>query len=403
MATPYVPTAYRESYGKARAVDAALAASYIRHTTIADPAADTVMEALAPFGASDANRFIKAGMHQDDETLAQAPEILRHFFDTFSEAPEWFEPRALDPGRRAFHQYSDIFVPAFFVCTVHNASTLVAKAFYATGRVMSDFGLRRIRQNVRHFVEIMLPGALEARGDGWKLSVRIRLVHARVRRLIRESGNWDAAVYGTPISAAHMAFAAANFSAGMLYQVQRLGARMDAATRNGFMQAWRYASYLAGTPESFLFDGDYEKTLEFRRVAALCEPPPGEESIVIANALVHALPGIIGTMNPGARQSMRTHVRDDRETMTNHVYRITRALLGDELSDRLRFPPQRTLGFLPAVRSYRRAHGVLHRLAPDLARKWRGGNLGFLLEASMLEDLRYDLPDHLDATKATPW
>ena len=44
-------------------------------------------------------------------------------------------------------------MPAFFVCTVHNAATLTARAFYATGRVLSDYGPRRIRQNTRHFID----------------------------------------------------------------------------------------------------------------------------------------------------------------------------------------------------------------------------------------------------------
>jgi len=403
METLRIPTVYRESYDNALAANPELAARYIQHTTAADPFADAVMDALAPFDPGEVNRFINAGMHQDEKALAKAPKALRDFFAEMAKPPAWFDPQALDPGYRAFHQYSDVFMPAFFVCTVHNASTLIAKAFYATGRVMSDFGLRRIRQNTRHFIEIMLPDALEQQGDGWKLSVRLRLVHARIRRLIRESGTWNESVYGVPVSAAHMAFASSNFSAGTLYQAQRLGAKMDAPMRNGFMQAWRYASYLAGTPEEFLFDGSYEKTLELRRVGALCEPTPGEESITIANALVGALPRIIATLDPTGQQGMKAHVYANQEGMTKHVYRVTRALLGNELSDQLRFPPQRTTGFLPCIRSYRRVHGLLHRLAPSLAQRWRGRNFGFLLEASMLEDLRYQLPDHLDAKKATPW
>ena len=403
METLNIPAVYRATYEKARVASPQLAARYIDQTTVDDPVADAVMEALADFEPRDVNRFIRAGMQQDEKALADAPDVLRSFFRDQEEPPEWFDPRALHAGYRAFHQYSDLFIPAFFVSTVHNASTLIAKSFYATGRVTSDFGLRRVRQNTRHFIEIMLPDALERQGDGWKLSVRIRLVHARVRRLIRDSGEWDESVYGAPISGAHTAFASSNFSAGMLLQAQRLGARVDNETRRGFMQAWRYASYLAGTPEDLLFEGDYEKTLEFRRVAALCEPPPGEESITIAKALVSALPKIIGTIGPASQQAMKTYVFTDQERMTKHVYKITRALLGNELSDQLMFPPQQTLGFLWRLRSYRRAHGLLHQAAPNLARRWRGSNFGFLLEASMLEHLRYQLPDHLDAKKATPW
>ena len=116
---------------------------------------------------------------------------------------------------------------------------------------MSGFGPRRVRQNTRHFIEIMLPGALDRQGDGWKLSVRIRLVHAQLRRLIRDQGNWDEEVYGTPLSAAHMALASANFSATTL----RLGAEMDEEMRYGYMHAWRYASWLIGTPEFFSVRG----------------------------------------------------------------------------------------------------------------------------------------------------
>jgi hypothetical protein len=181
------------------------------------------------------------------------------------------------------------------------------------------------------------------------------------------------------------------------------GAGVSARTNPQFSHTFWCFPYPTGTPEDFLFDGDYEKTLEFRRVAAMCEPPPGEESITIANALVNALPKIIGTIDPTNQQGMTTHVYADREGMTKHVYRITRALLGKEVSDQLLFPPQRTLGFLWCIRSYRQAHDLLHWLAPDLARKWRGSNFGFLLEASMLEDLRYQLPDHLETQKAIPW
>ena len=398
-----IPSAYQAGYEKAAALNPDLAAKYIASTVIDDPVVDAVMEALAPFSHREVERFIIAGMEQDEKILAEAPRPLRDFFEGLEPPPAWFDQDAVIPGRQAFHQYSDLFIPAFFVSTVHNASTLIAKAFYATGRVMSDFGLRRIRQNTRHFIEIMLPDALQRQGDGWKLSVRIRLVHGRVRRLIRDSGTWDESVYGVPVSAAHMAFSSANFSAGMLLQAQRLGARMDAATRNGFMQAWRYASYLAGTPEDLLFEGDYEKTLEFRRIASLCEPPPGEESITIANVLVKALPKIIETIDPASQQGMKTHVYTDQQRMTKYVYRITRALLGNELSDQLMFPPQRILGFLSGIRVYRRALDLLHRLVPNLARQWRGSNFGFLLEAAMLEELRYRLPDHLDTRKATPW
>ena len=42
-------------------------------------------------------------------------------------------------------------------------------------------------------------------------------------------------------------------------------------------------------------------------------------------------------------------------------------------------------------------------MAPRAADKWRAKSFVFLLEASMLDDLSYRLPDHLKADRATPW
>lgn len=94
---------------------------------------------------------------------------------------------------------------------------------------------RVAKRRAGHFIEIMLSGALGRDNDGWKLSVRIRLVHAQVRRLLRRYGEWDAAVFGTPLSAAHMGLSSANFSASMLQEAQRLGAKLDPEARVAFM------------------------------------------------------------------------------------------------------------------------------------------------------------------------
>ena len=392
MGLENIPAIYLEGYERALKVNPELAELYIEQSIVDDPAADAVIEALAASDPGDANRLIKAAMQEDESVLADAPEELQNFFDELEKVPDWYDPKALYPGYRAFHAHSDLFIPAFFLVTVRNAATLIAKSFYASGRVLGGFGLRRIRQNTRHFIEIMLPGALERQGDGWKLSVRIRLVHARLRRLIREESDWDESVYGSPISKAHTALASANFSATMLLHAEILGAKLDDATRNGFMQAWRYASHLIGVPEHLLFNADYEKTLEFARIATMCEPPPNEESVAIANALLEALPLIAGKID-----------FDEQEAMLRYVFRISRAVLGDELSDKLSLPKMNTRGVLKFVKWARRAQGLIHRIAPDFGKKWQGNHFVFLLEASLLEELRYQLPDRLDTEVATPW
>ena len=387
-----IPTAYEEGYQQARALNADLADEYLHFTSIGDEIADAAIDALADLGQEESARLIRAGMDQEPEFLTDAPAALRDFFAVVDEQPDWFDPDVIMPGRRAFHEYSDLFIPAFFVVTLMNAASLISKVFYATGRVRSADGVRRIRQNTRHFVEIMVPGALERQGDGWKLSVRIRLIRAQVRRLVRTSGGWDESVFGVPLSTAHMGLSSANFSASMIRHAGRLGAKMDAASRKGFMEAWRYASWLVGTPDVLLFEGDEEQTLELSRIASICEPIPVEEARAIARALVEAVPIVAKKDDP-----------KDCDRMIAHVYRISRALLGDALTDQLEFPRYHTAGLLTFLRGRRMAVNATRRVAPTFGARSRAESLAFFLEASMLSDFSYQMPDRLKSGEASHW
>ncbi len=387
-----IPSVYEDGYAEARRLDPGLADEYLRHVSVGDPVADAAADSLADFETSHGHRLIRAGMDGDAKAFASAPAALRELFERAEETPSWWDARVAHAGCRAFHANSDLFVPAFFVVTLRNASTLISRAFYATGRVRTVHGLRRIRQNTRHFIEIMLPGAMDREGDGWKLSVRIRLVHAQVRRLLRDPGDWDPEDFGAPLSAAHMGLASANFSASLLQEASRLGAALDAESRTSVMQIWRYASWLLGTPEALLFEGDESATLAFRDIAVACEPSPGEEASVIAQRLVMALPLVAGLDEPSKQRDFQVH-----------AFRVSRALLGDETADQLGFPKMSTAGLLRWMRVKRRMHDTLHRAAPKLATKWWSDQFMFLMDAAMIDDLSYRLPDKLKAEAASPW
>ncbi len=389
---PVVPSAYAAEYEKAAAVDPALAALYLRYATIDDPPADRVVAAMAHLAPRARNQLVQAGMNRDAEALRKAPRPLRAFFEEVSATPSWWDPEMAHHGCRAFHKHSALFIQALFMATVKNASTLIAKAFHATGRVNSRFGPRRIRQNSRHFIEIMLPGALDGLSDGWRLSVRIRLVHAQIRHLVRTEGDWDEAAFGVPLSSAHMGLASANFSATILELVMKMGLRLNRDERASFMQIWRHASLLIGTPEELLFEGDEARTRALSRVAHLCEPPPGEESLVIAHALFDALPGLAG--KSASREVAR---------MVAGAHRTVRAVMGDKIADQLRLPKMNTVGFLTLLRSRYRLRGVARQLAPTVAEAWRGASFAFLLDAAVLDDPSYKIPDRLRTEEAAPW
>ena len=225
-----------------------------------------------------------------------------------------------------FHRNSGVILAAFVAgVLIEGFTTNVAKSFFITGRVR-DQGVRRLGQNNRHMLEIFLPGGLYRQGDGWKLSVRIRIVHARVRYLLNNSEEWDSEAWGMPISTAHLGYAAAAFSARLLKHMKTLGAVYDDEERASFMAVWRYTGLLMGIPETILFH-DEEEALKLYDIGLICEPDAPIESIVMAHSLINSAPLIAGMTSP-----------QDRERLANYVYRISRGLIGRETSERLMYP-----------------------------------------------------------------
>ena len=152
-----------------------------------------------------------------------------------------------------FYRNSQIVLAAFVAgVLIEGFTTNIAKSFFITGRVR-DQGIRRLGQNNRHMMEIFLPGGMYRHGDGWKLSLRIRIVHARLRRLLSASEDRDREAWGEPISAAHLGYAVSAFSARLLKHVKTLGPTYNKEEYDSFMAVWRYSGHIMGIPHTIQF------------------------------------------------------------------------------------------------------------------------------------------------------
>ena len=389
-----IPSDYVEPYERARRVDPSRARNYIVHTMIADPVCDEMMAQLDAVPLRDADRFIRAAIETpDDPSLRDAPAAVHTFIEELETVPAWVDYDDFNGGIRAFHRDSSACLAAMLGgVLVEGFSTTIAKSFFITGR-LRDQGVRRLRQNNRHMIEILLPGGLETRGDGWRLSVRIRLVHAKVRQLLNDSDEWDVDAAGVPISAAHVGYALTSFSARMLQHMKSLGATYNDEERDGFMAVWRYSGYLMGIPESILYR-DYADALELFKIGGLCEPDPGMECVALANSLINSAPVVAGITEPAARRKL-----------AKYVFLVSRAMIGNPMADSLQYPSNHTFGVLPWFRFQRHYHQFLKERFPKLSRESSFTAFNTLLEVSALQDLDidYKLPDHVHSEESRWW
>ena len=387
-----IPSDYRRGLERARKVAPELADNYIAHTVIGDPEADALMAELAPLGQAKLGRFIRIGMDgQDERAMREAPAVLREFFRSCEAVPDWVDHEGFTPGVRMFHRNSQLVLGAMVGGTlVEGFSTNIAKSFFITGR-LRDQGVRRLRQNNRHMVEIFFPGGMDRQSDGWKLSVRIRLIHAMVRRLLDGSDDWDHEAWGTPVSAAHVGYAITAFSARLLKHLKSLGATFDDEERASFMQVWRYSGYLMGIPESILFH-DESSALKLFEIGGICEPPPDYESVALAHSLVNSAPLIAGITESDARGKL-----------AGYIFRVSRALIGAELANHLKYPRYPTPGVLWWFRMQGRYNKLMSKLFKGRLRN--ENQMTALLDVSMFDEtgITYRLPDHVYAEESSRW
>ncbi len=386
-----LPSAYVNGYAKARSVDPEAADNYLRHTWIGDSELDPVMKELGELPRADMHRFITAGIERKAEVLREAPRSLQEFFKGIDDPPTWVDHASFDPGVRAFHENAIQILAAIVAGTlIEGFATLISKSFFMTGRVM-DKGVRRLQQNNRHQVEIFHPQGLLRESDGWKLSVRIRFIHAQVRRLLSTSGEWDKDIWGVPISAANLGYAIACFSTRTLIHSTALGGRYSPEHHEGYCAIWRYVGNLMGIPETILYKTE-EEALHMFKIGFMSEPDPGDESVIMSNALINSAPLVAGISDPVKRRALAKNV----------IYPISRALVGSELADRLNFPAGTMLRAQKVLFLYR----LDTRLKQSFPRLFKSENvIEQLFDASMYDPdgISYNLPDHYVADRSSHW
>ena len=384
-----IPSAYKAGYEIARLEDPAAADNYVRHTTIGDPQLDPVMEQITDLSPPALHRFIHAGIERQPDQLKRAPKVLRDFFEEIESPPEWFDYKACAAGIRAFFANANFVLVAFVAgVLIEGFTSLIATSFNITSRTVTGPGDRRLRQNNRQLMEIFVPGGLDRLGDGWKLSVRVRFAHARIRSLLTKAEPWDAEAWGTPLSAAHLGYAICVFSIRLVDQATSVGAKFTKDEITSFLALWRYVGHLMGIPDSILY-ADEAQARHLIRTTLMCEPPPGSHSIEMAQAFVHNVPRVAGIEDPREADSVR-----------GLVFRLSRALIGNDLADALQFPRSSRMGTLYFFR--------MKQIVTRMLKGTRSAHLADflqLLDVSQYDEegISYAMPDHWHTSKQSPW
>jgi hypothetical protein len=387
-----VPTAYVAGYEAARQHDPELAEGYVRNTMVGDPLADAVIRDLSALDPGELHQTLAQALDNPHAPQTGAPDSLVEFLEYSTTVPDWFDAGVARIASRAFLRNSDIVLASLVGGSiVEGFSTLISKSFRIRGRVTNS-GVRRLKQNGMQLVEQYLPGGMEPGGDGWRLTLRVRLVHAQSRYLINQSDEWDHERLGEPISAAHMLLAGAAFSGRLMQHVGTLGGDFSDEEREAYIHVWRYTGLLIGIPEEILFH-DFASACRAFEIGSMCEPPADLDAIIMANSIVNSSPLVIGITEPKERRKLATF-----------VYRVCRELIGDDLADGFMFPKGRRK-VIPFFRAQNRTKRLVRKVIPSWRAKTDLARFKALVDFVNLGKLEhsYSLPTAVHDEDSAEW
>ncbi|MCB5908309.1 oxygenase MpaB family protein [Streptomyces pinistramenti] len=182
----------------------------------------------------------------------------------------------------------------------------------STGRLGGQEGPgRRLSQSSRLFLDM---GNKNALTDGSLAAdvTKVRLVHASVRRLHKNSGQWDYEKWGEPVSQKYTGGAGFVFSTQVLECMAHLGLHVDPEDADGFLAAWHYVLHYLGTPEEWLLPKNAGEAREVWHAARDSEWQRSDDGIFMTR---QALDFYRGYLPPGFHDAFVAMIRT---ALTDH-------------------------------------------------------------------------------------
>lgn len=331
-----VPSAY-SSLDVAGAAHGTRAQKYVDFLWRTDPLADAVMDEFARIPESEWRALLELALAKGIEAVPHAPEPLRALFRQLESVPFWVDRERCNLGgatfmrcRLGFAVLAMLSLPIIYSWPVGN------KPLALSGQLVHRAS-QRLKDTTRYVFAVCQPDGLSRFSEGFAMTVRVRLIHAQVRRLLLQSGQWRSDAWGAPINQCHMAGTNLMFSVGVLDGLTRIGYRFQPVEREALIHLWRCAGYFLGVENELLVADEFEGHRLLDLIFAF-EPHPDDDSRALVDALMQTSFDYVRSFKPG------------RCCSVNLCYGISRALMGDEQATALGYPKTFWKWLVPAVR-----------------------------------------------------
>ncbi|KAK8006369.1 tat pathway signal sequence, partial [Apiospora marii] len=226
-------------------------------------------------------------------------QILRKLWEEVNTVPDWVDWDQIERGQNVFWRYGGPSITTLMFLSLLGGmgARRPVETLHRTGGFGANVVNRRLLETTQHTLgvhdglEAIKPG-----GHGWESSVRVRLLHASVRKRIvqlarEDPAYFDVAADGVPVNDLDCIGTINTFSATVLWLgLPRQGIRPRPQEMADYLALWRWVAYLMGTPHDWLATPASAKAMMESLLVSEIAPSP--KSGVLANNIITGFEGL---------------------------------------------------------------------------------------------------------------
>ncbi|HEX7321324.1 MAG TPA: oxygenase MpaB family protein [Mycobacterium sp.] len=186
-------------------------------------------------------------------SVPEAPGPVREFFERFEPIPDWVDRDKLRRGQRALRRGG-----ADGMYIARDVSLMGGYQFSGFNQTLLRTGAlekgsnKRFAETMQWALDVTAEGGLEPLGTGYQSTIRVRLVHAFVRRHVLAMPDWRSAVWGLPVNQTDMAATMIGALVAPAIGGLGMGILTTPADFDAIAHLTRYVGWLMGVEDEWL-------------------------------------------------------------------------------------------------------------------------------------------------------
>lgn len=323
-----------------------------------DPLADAVIDEMRTMPGGRGFALVNEILAHPDFPVDKRPPAIRAFFEHLDVVPVWVDWNTMRRGNELLLRSGIMggIVLAAASLVFGYTSPAGNKPLVFSGR-LTEMAQRRLAETSRFVQAVGQYDGFRRAGEAFAITVRVRLMHAQVRAMLRKSPKWKTDQWGDPINQHDMAATILLFSLVFLAGIRQLGIETAPDESASFMHLWRYAGHVMGVDTEILPTSEFE-AWSLADLIRATQGPPDDDSRALTAALFNS-----------EFENAKTPEQKRMALFRREMGRgFCRHLIGAELADQLRIPRTPAESAFYVFRATTRASEALRKGSPDVHR-----------------------------------